>query len=212
MNMISNVMRILIVRNTLMFNLFLPSHFEGIKGNLNALVIIMMNLWFWYVQKSSLAVEVNCAWSTMNAYGTFSIDFDTNCCVNIIKPWFSRIALFNQRLPVWVSPVLHAGVEVREQALKGWRHWAVSWRHRSRWAGKLEVHVRGMGLWCLGSRLGRWGWERELLLLLQPWPWGYLLMALLETVVRALCCVIRDFYCQSLWYSINRCFYLLEMW
>lgn len=46
MNMISNVMRILIVRNTLMFNLFLPSHFEGIKGNLNALVIIMMNLWF----------------------------------------------------------------------------------------------------------------------------------------------------------------------
>lgn len=56
----------------LMFNLFLLSHSEGIKGNLNALVIIMMNLCYRCVQKSSLAVEVNCAWSCMNAHAAFS--------------------------------------------------------------------------------------------------------------------------------------------
>jgi len=43
----------------LMFNFFLLSHFEGIKGNLNALVVLIMNLWSRCVQKSSLAVEVS---------------------------------------------------------------------------------------------------------------------------------------------------------
>lgn len=122
-------------------------------------------------------------------YGAFSIDFGANCCVNIIKPRFSKIALFNQRLPVWVSAVLHAGVEVRERALKGWLpgwgHRAVSWGRLGSWRCRWDRWSCGAGV----PRSGREGWEHELLLLLQPWPWEYLPMALLETVVQALCCV-----------------------
>lgn len=56
----------------LMFNLFLLSPFAGIKGNLNALVVTMMNLCYRCVRKSCLATEVSCGWSCMNAYAARS--------------------------------------------------------------------------------------------------------------------------------------------